>query len=127
MNLLQLTSTDMVADVFPCSLASGINLELSLQLLISIGCTYQASLLLNLSQSIPENFSFVGVTSRLWPSGLWNPPEIVSVNIKLNSIDISRNIADAISALKPVYLGRSLRVVTHGKGVIHKIPYAKHI
>ena len=46
MNSLQLTSTDLVADASPGPLTARINSELSLPLLTSIWCTYQASLLL---------------------------------------------------------------------------------
>jgi len=46
MNPLKWTSIDLVADASPGPLASGINSELSIPLLTSIGCTYHASLLL---------------------------------------------------------------------------------
>jgi hypothetical protein len=45
MNLLQLTSTDLVADASPGQLLLRINSQLSLHPLTSIGCTYHASLL----------------------------------------------------------------------------------
>jgi len=62
---------------------------------------------------------------RLWTIGNWNPHEIVSVTVNLNSIHISRHFADAISALQSVgYSARSLHVVTRWKVVIHEIPYA---
>jgi len=40
---------------------------------------------------------------RLWPIGLWNPHEIVSVTVNLNAIDISKHFADAISVLPNLY------------------------
>jgi len=43
MNSLPMTSTDIVADASPGRLASGINSELSIQLLTSIGRTIYAS------------------------------------------------------------------------------------
>jgi hypothetical protein len=46
MNPLKWTSIDLVVDASPGPQASGTNSELSLPLLTSIGCTYQASLLL---------------------------------------------------------------------------------
>ena len=45
---------------------------------------------------------FVGVATRLWPIGLWNPHKIVTVTVNLISIGISRHFADAISDLKSV-------------------------
>jgi len=41
MNLLNRSSIDLVVDASPGPLASGINSELSLPLLTSIGCTLQ--------------------------------------------------------------------------------------
>jgi hypothetical protein len=79
----------------------------------------------NGSLSNADDFSFSGVAIRLRPIGLWNPHEIVSVTVNLNSIDISRHLADAISAPKSVWY--ITRIVTRRKGVIHEIPYAKHI
>jgi hypothetical protein len=43
MNSLPMTSTDLVADASPGRLASGINLELSIHLLTSIGRTIHSS------------------------------------------------------------------------------------
>jgi hypothetical protein len=54
----------------------------------------------NLVLSNPDDFSFLGVATRLWPIGLWNTREIVSVTVNLNSGDIPRHFADAISAPK---------------------------
>jgi len=44
MNSLKCSLIDLVVDASPDRLASGINLELSLRLLTSIGCTIHASL-----------------------------------------------------------------------------------
>jgi hypothetical protein len=83
-------------------------LGLSLQSLTSIGCTDQASLLLQCVAVKLDDFSFWRVITCLRPIGLWNPHEIVSVTVNLNSIDISRDFADAISAPKSVgYPARS--------------------
>jgi hypothetical protein len=49
-----------------------------------------------------DNNSFLGVTTRLWLIGLWNPHKIVSATVNLNSIDLSRHFASAISAPKAV-------------------------
>jgi hypothetical protein len=90
MNSLKLTSTDLLADTSPGQLASRTNSQLSLHPLTSIGYTSQASLRLQ------------GVATRLCPIGLWNGHEIFCVTVNVNSIDISRHFADAISALKSV-------------------------
>jgi len=81
-----------------------------------------------LSLSNADDFLFFGVMMRLWPIGLCNPHEIVSVTVNLNSMDTARHFVDAISPLEAVlYLGRPLRVVTGQKGVIYQIPSAKLI
>jgi len=93
-----------------------------------LGVLPKPSCFYNVSLSNPYDFSFLGVATRLWLIGLWNPHEIISVTVNLNSIIISRHFADAISALKSVwYLARRLHVVTRPKVVIHEIPYAKRI
>jgi len=74
-----------------------------------LGVLPKPSCFCNGSLSNPYNFSFFGVAMRLWPIVLWNPLEIISVIINLNSINISRHFADAISALESVgYLARRL-------------------
>ena len=75
----------------------------SLRVLVDeLGEHPKPSCICNLALAIPDDFSFLGVATRLWPIGLWNPQEIVSVTVNLNSVDTSRYFADAISAPKSV-------------------------
>lgn len=82
----------------------------------------------NWSLSNPDDWLFSGITTPLWPNGIWYPHKIVSVTVKVIWIAISEDFVEAISTVQFVHhLAHSSCVVMGRKGVTDQIPYVKCI
>jgi aspartokinase-like uncharacterized kinase len=63
-----------------------------------------------------------------WPLVIWNPYDVVSITVKLYSIDSSWHVASDISVYNAKrYLARRLDIVMDQKGVTADVTHTKDI
>jgi len=82
----------------------------------------------NLSLRISDEFSFLCIGMSAWLLVIWNPYDIVSVIVKLYSMDSSRHVASDISVYKAErYLAQRLDILMCQKEATDNVAHMKHI